>query len=36
MDDVETVHWAIVTAACVAAGATGVGALVAVILHSVP
>jgi len=35
MDDVEAVHWAIVAAACVTAGATGVGALIAVILHSV-
>lgn len=32
MDDIESVHWPIAMAIVVAAGATGVGALIAVIL----
>ena len=34
MDDVESVHWSIAMAIIVATGATGVGALLAVILHA--
>ena len=34
MDDVESVHWPIVAAILVAAGGTGLGALIAVILST--
>jgi hypothetical protein len=34
MDDVETVHWPIAMAIVVAAGATGVGALLAVVMSA--